>query len=322
MWKNNSITSIFLLILIIFTVPAAFSQEQMTDGVEVSIRFYNKQLYYPGNPIIIKIEINNSSPETFRFKLADNRLFNIDFTVRTLSNRTLRQSDDLIRDRHSDQHVFFREVSIGPGEQFSFFEDLTDYVSIADPGKYIVQAHFYPDLMKTGIRSERMESNRLSLSIRPDTPDVELQTYEDTRQMAQLDKQNLPPDEVVSWTIRARQQSNWDRFFLYLNLESLLKKNAARRRQYLSLSQEEQRRMLSEYKQDLKNERVDGDIVVIPENFEIIKTEYTPEEATVLVEERFKYPTYTEVKEYTYFLRKRDNVWFIYEYDVQNIGTE
>lgn len=322
MWKNSSMKTIFLLVLITFTAASAFAQESGDGAVEVSIRFFDKQLYYPGNQIMIKIEITNNTPETFRFKLADNRLFNIDFTVRTLTNRIIQHSDDLIRDRHSDQHVFFREVSIGPEEQFAFFEDLSEYIAIRDPGKYVVQAHFYPDLLKTGIVTEKMESNRLSLSVRPDKPDVQLQTYEDTAQMAQLDKQHLPPDEVVSWTIRSRQQSNWDKFFLYLNLESLLKKNPSRRRQYLSLSQEEQRRMLFEYKEDLKNKRVDGDIVVIPEEFEIIKTEYTPEEATVLVEERFTYATYTEVKAYTYYLRKRDNVWFIYDYDVQNIGTE
>jgi hypothetical protein len=318
MWKKNSVKLLFLLIVLVVSAPFAAAQH----GVDVSIRLFDKQLYYPGNEIEIKIEITNTNAETFRFNLADNRLFNIDFTVRTLSNRVLPQSADLIRDRHSDQHIFFREVSIGPGEQFSFFEDLTNYVTIDEPGKYIVQAHFYPDLLKTGVPSEKIVSNSLNLSVRPDKPALELQTIEDTYQMARLEKQNLPPDEVVSWTITARQKSNWDGFFLYLNLENLLKKNGSRRRQYLSLSQEEQRRMLAEYKNDLQNELVDGDIVVIPEEFEIIKTVYTPEEATVLVKEWFTYPTYREVKEYTYYLRKRDNIWFIYDYDVQNIGTE
>lgn len=307
-----------LLVLIALSSTGLFGQE----NVDVSIRFFDKKLYYPHDSIMVKIEISNNGAEMYRFELADNRIFNIDFTVRTLSNRMLPQSDDLIRVRNSNQHVFFREVSIGPRERFSFLEDLSNYVEILDPGKYIIQAHFYPKLIKTGIRTPKIESNRLNLSVRPEKPELDLLVIEDTVAMAKLEKQSLPPDEVVAWTINARQQSDWDRFFLYLNLESLLEKNAARRRQYLNLSQEEQRQMLAEYRENLMNETVDGDIVVIPEEFEILKTEYTPEEASVIVEEKFQYPGYKEVKRYTYFLRKRDNVWFIYDYEVQNIGTE
>ncbi len=292
------------------------------EDIDVSIRFYNKKLYYPDDSITIKIEITNNSAKVFRFELADNRIFNIDFNVRTLSNRILPLSDDLINERHSVQHVFFREITIGPSEQFSFFENLNDYIDIKTPGKYIIQAHFYPNLIKTGIETEKIASNSLNLSIRPEERELELQTIEDTAKIERLQKQSLPPDEVVAWIISARQQSNWDKFFLYLNLESLLRKNASRERQYLRLSQEEQRRLLAEYRENLKNQNVDGDIVVIPEDFEIIKTEYTPDEATVLVEEKFQYPGYKEVKRYTYYLRKRDNIWFIYDYDVVNLGTE
>jgi len=140
--------------------------------------------------------------------------------------------------------------------------------------------------------------------------------------LLRLRKVSLPPDEVVAYTLHARQKSQWDSFFLYLDVESLLKNDPARRRRYLQLSQEDQMRMLEDYKQQLMNEQVDGDIIVIPEEFEVIKTEYTPEEATVQVIERFQYPGYVERKRYTYYLKKRDNVWFIYDYSVRNLGTE
>lgn len=318
MWKNMVNKSPLLLFLLFLVSSGAFSQ----DNIDVSIRFFNKQLYYPEDSIIIKIEITNNSADTFRFKLADNRMFNIDFTVRTISNRILSQSDDLIKDRHSDQHIFFREVSIGPGEQYAFFEDLTDYIDVSEPGKYIIQAFFYPDLLKMGMPSHKIGSNSLSMSVRPEERELELLTFENTVELESLQKRKLPPDEVVAWTINARQQSDWKKFFNYIHLESLLKNNPSRERRYLRLSQEEQRRMLAEYKDDLMNATVDGDIVVIPEEYEIIKTEYTPEEATVLVRMKFQYPGYKEVKEYTYYLRKRDNVWTIYDYDVRNLGTE
>jgi hypothetical protein len=279
-------------------------------------------LYYPDSPILIKIEIINNSADTVRFELADNRIFNINFEVRTLSNKMLAQSEKLTIERHSNQQVFFREISLAPMEQFSFYENLRDYVEITAPGAYILEATFYPDLITPGISSTMYRSNRLNLSIRPQEKDLMLPVYEDAVQMARLQKKNLPPDEVVAWTIQSRQQNMWDEFFLYLDIESLLMNDQARERRFLRLSEEEQDRMTSEYRESLKNEEVDGDIVVIPQEFEIIKTEYTPEEATVKVIEKFQYPGYKEVKEYTYFLKKRDNVWFIYDYEVRNLGTE
>ena len=81
-------------------------------------------------------------------------------------------------------------------------------------------------------------------------------------------------------------------------------------------------RLLEEFKKGLTQQVVDQDIVLIPQEFEIVKTEYTSREGSVRVIEKFRYPTYTEVKEYTYSLQKRDGIWYIVDYTVQNLRTE
>lgn len=308
-----------LLVLLSFFPVAVFSQQ---SEIDVNIRFFNKELYYPNSSIMIKVEITNRTASPYHFELADNRIYNISFDVRTLTNEPLPQSQQLIIERSSNQRVFFRNVTIGPAEQFSFHEDLSEYVDITRPGAYVVQVTFYPEINVPGVSPMGVVSNNLSLSIRPSRREMALPTAEDAVEMARLQKVSLPPDEVVSYTLRARQRSQWDNFFLYLDLESLLRNDPARRRRYLQLSQEDRMEMLQDYKEQLRNEQVDGDIIVIPEEFDIIKTEYTPEEATVQVIERFQYPGYVERKHYTYYLRKRDNVWFIYDYSVRNLGTE
>ncbi len=311
--------AVILLVLLTVVPVAAFSQQ---SEIDVNIRFFNKELYYPDSSIMIKVEITNESASPYHFELADNRIYNISFDVRTLTNEPLPQSQQLIIERSSNQRVFFRNVTIGPSEQFSFYEDLSDYVDIIRPGAYVVQATFYPEINVPGVIPLGIVSNNLSLSVRPSMREMTLPTSEDAVQMARLQKVSLPPDEVVSYTLRARQRSQWENFFLYLDVESLLKNDPARRRRFLQLSQEERMEMLNNYKQQLRNEQVDGDIIVIPDEFEVIKTEYTPEEATVQVIERFQYPGYVERKHYTYYLKKRDNVWFIYDYSVRNLGTE
>ncbi|GAB1484365.1 hypothetical protein MASR2M78_31830 [Treponema sp.] len=80
--------------------------------------------------------------------------------------------------------------------------------------------------------------------------------------------------------------------------------------------------MLNRYRADLRSAVVDGDIATIPIEFKVEKTSYGAEEGSVIVEEKFRFGTYTERKRYTYYLRRRDDTWLIYDYSVLNLGTE
>ncbi len=66
---------------------------------------------------------------------------------------------------------------------------------------------------------------------------------------------------------------------------------------------------------------INQEISVIPTSFEVQKTSYDASQATVQVLERFQYPDYTDLKAYTYYLKKSDRYWIIYDYDVKNQGT-
>jgi len=317
-YRSNNLKKILIPFFLLFSVNLLFSTPK---GVEFSIRFFDKKIYFPYSKITIKLEITNNSPDEFRFKLSESRVFNLDFDVRTLTNQKLPCSRQYITQINQNQPVFFRELSLHPGEQYSFFAHLNEYVTITEPGVYIVKALFYPEL-KTRTKTTPVESNLLNLHIRPSVGVREIQWQIDEETGEVLKQQPLPPDEVVRYTIEARQKSQWNKFFLYLDVESLLQKDPARRRRYLLSSEEERMRMLDEFKENLMRQRVEGDILLIPQEFEIIKTEYTPDEGRVQVMQKFAYPDYTEVKRYTYYLQKRDRVWFIYDYEVVNIGTE
>ena len=69
---------------------------------------------------------------------------------------------------------------------------------------------------------------------------------------ALLARQALPPDEVVSWTISARQKSQWERFFLYLDLESLLRKNPEKDRSFRNATEAARRQMVDQFRQQLR----------------------------------------------------------------------
>ena len=314
-----------LMVLLSAIVP--FETEASESGISLNIRFFDRRVYRVSyDPIFIQITIANNSPSTYRFKLADDRVFSLDFDVRTATNRPLEQASQLIRRRTQSQQVFFREIAVEPGESFSFVEDLRNYVNIPDPGSFVVRASIHPELIRTAALpgdDGMLESNRLSLSVRPPTvigPDgIPLEM--DVVTGAVLVRERIPPDQVVEYMITARQRSQWERFFLYLDLETMLARDAVRNRRWIAESEEGRRRMVEQYREELRNNTTDG-ISVIPTDFEIERTQYTSFEGTVTVLQRFAYNNFTELKRYTYYLSMIDNTWTIVDYSVNNLGTE
>ena len=126
------------------------------------------------------------------------------------------------------------------GESFSFVEDLRDYVNLGQSGSFVVRARVYPELYRSPANRTTaavhavpaLESNRLSLTLRPPLipgPDgIPLEM--DVETQAVLVRERLPPDQVVEYMLSARQKSQWEKFFLYLDLESMLARDAYRRR--------------------------------------------------------------------------------------------
>jgi hypothetical protein len=325
--------SIFLaLVLGILSVPA-FGGPEVRD-IGLGIRYFDKRIYYlADDPIQVQITITNNSAGTYRFRLAEDRAFSIDFDVRTMTNLAVNPSPTLVRRRSTNQQVFFREITVESGESFSFMEDLRNYAELTRSGSYVVQVRMYPELYRsaetpislgsTGTAIP-LESNRLSLNIRPPAlpgPDGLPQAL-DMETNANLVREKLPPDQVVQYILTARQKGQWEKFFLYLDLENMVKRDAPRQRQWQAESEEGRQSMVARYRRELMAAVTDGDIATIPMEFTIEQTTYTAEEGTVSVLEKFKTGNYIERKRYTYHLRQKDDVWTIVDYTVLNLGTE
>jgi len=311
-------------LLFLFFTGVSFLHSFDTQGqVEFNIRFFDRRVYFVNSdPILVQITITNNSPFPYRFKLADDRFFSVDFDVRTMTNRQLPQADILTRRRNQNIQVFFREIAIESGESFSFTEDLREYVNFTQPGSFRVNAMIYPELFRSNIATP-IQSNFLNLTLRPpviEGPDG-LPLELDVATGAVLVRQRIPPDEVVSYMITARQQSQWERFFLYLDIETMLQRDPVQRRRYMAENEAGRLRMTAEYRLNLQNAVIDGDIVVIPTTFEILRTVHENDEGRVHVLQRFRMPNFTELREYTYFLERRDNIWMIVDYSVRGMGT-
>jgi hypothetical protein len=187
----------------------------------------------------------------------------------------------------------------------------------------------YPELFRSTAGGNNaaveapLESKRLSLSIWPPLTTVAdgIPLEMDVATGGVLVRERLAPDQVVDYMINARQKSQWEKFYLYLDLEEMLSQDGARQREWLRQSEEGRKRMVDQYRQELKNPSTDG-ISVIPSDYTIEMTQYNNWAGTVTVLEKFKNTNFTEVKRYTYNVRFKDNVWVISGYSVNNLGTE
>ncbi|MDC7227136.1 MAG: hypothetical protein PQJ61_10280 [Spirochaetales bacterium] len=306
-----------LTLVFIFSVIFPVFAEQ----VEVRIRYYDKKIYYTDSPVNVKLEIINNSPDTFRFKSSELRCFNFEFDVKTLTNKQLNHSTEFIMDRSTNQQVFFREMSLAPGETYSIIMELSDFVDISEAGVFVLNTRFYPELY-TNESSAYFVSNNLTLNLRPAASTAEIQDLIDYETGEIIKANPVPPDEVIDYTLSSRQKSQWNKFLLYLDLEGLYLRSPANAERYRRLSQQDRLIEIEKYRNLLLNETVDTDIAMIPLEYDILRTTYTDYEAEVKVVERFQYSGFIEIKEYIYFLHRDNDIWYIYDYNVRNLGTE
>lgn len=317
---------LIISILFIFGQTHFFAQNNIDfSNASINIKYFNKKIFYPGNdkdnPIQVHISIKNNGSETLRFKLADDKAFSFDFNAYTVKNKKLELTPEIVQKRTTNQTVYFREISLEQGEEYSFTENVKDYLVIDEPSVYYLELVFYPELFKSRYLS--INSNRLSLEIRPTPSAISSKIIPVQNESIEiLSPKDIAPDKVVEQTIIARQKSLWDQYFLYMDIESILQKNPGLKKKYNSVSALERSQMIEVLKADLMQSKIENDIVAIPETFQIIRTSYTPTEGFVEVLEWFKYQNFNEKKKYTYKVRQREGIWQIYDYTVVNLGTE
>jgi len=168
----------------------------------------------------------------------------------------------------------------------------------------------------------KIVSNQLTINLRPGDIEedyiVELKSLEDEKR---LFAEKKSPDEVVRYVLDARMKGEWEKFFLYIELEKLIQWNNIFNSRYRKADIERKKEILTEYKEYLKQNSID-EISYLPHGYKIMRTEYTEGKAKVETIVEYKYIDYIEKKYYTYFLFKKGSVWYIESYEVMNLGSK
>ncbi len=313
-------------------IKSGNDNSRQANDIQVMIEIANPKIFYTNDEVYINVKIFNKSSDDKYFKISDDKRFSIDFRMVTMQNKPLEHSTDYITSFHRVQNNFYSTVKLSPGEGYLFKIRLNDYYDLNNPGQYFIRGDYYPDLkvfdneMQTGGNSAKtgettgmmISSNQIALNIRPSEIKENIITEERSMQTEKKEfATKRSPDEVVSYMLKARMNGEWDKFFLYLDLDSLIQTNSNFWKRYQKSDIEKQKVIINEYKEYLKRDRID-DISFLPTRFQIINTEYSDGNGKVYVLADFKYQDYTEKKYYTYFLTKKDNIWYITSYEVYN----
>ena len=338
-----------VLCTLLLIVGVLGEAQPVTPDVQFSLRYYNKEIYTndPDQAILLQVGLRNQGTSPVWFSLPSQPVFQLALTVLP-AGRTglaLAPADKFTENRFNNQPVFFRDVSILPGEEFNYTINLRDFVAVTDSGVYTIQGMFYPSLLPEfqGARGQTLrasmpntdtmpagavddtilKSNVLTLTVRPALPAGSASTLRENLDQATQDylkREALAPDAVVTYLLMARQGQEEPKFFLYLNTEALYKRAPQFRRTFLAAGEEEMHRILTEFQDELW--RREETLAKVPSAFEILTTNYTAREATVTARLKFDAGDYLETREYKYALRKNVGFWEIYDYQVRNLGTE
>lgn len=299
-----------------------------TPQPEVKIRLFNQRVYSDSSNIDIQVELTNTDILPITFKLADSRVHNIQLDVRSLTNDKISECDNCIKEFISSQPVYYSQIRLKPGEQFSFIIKLDDFVEIKESGKYFIKVWFFKEFRSNSVTP--IGSNSIDVEIIPPEPTTETFVTSLPKKSLTLKAQPLYPDEVVKWTIESRikcnqekehqaKQKYWDEYFLYLDLEELYLKSGDNRREYITLSEDARIKKVEEYKSWLKDGIKDKDLLLVPSSYQILKTSFTDNNAVVVVYQEFNNGSFIDRKQYSYFLRRDDSIWNIYDYAIINM---
>ncbi|HBD93542.1 MAG: hypothetical protein A2015_06700 [Spirochaetes bacterium GWF1_31_7] len=319
----NKLTLILTIILFSFSLCAVenHSTEISYNDVAVMIRFSEPKIFKINDSIYIDIEIKNKSNKPSAVLIADDKRYTFDFELVSLQNKPVGYNKDYSNFFNRVQPIFNSMIRLNKDEGFTYRVLLNDYYDIDTSGQYYIRAVFHPALKLSENNVNVMKSNYLTINVRPESiNDRYIVEQKEAEMERMLFAEKKAPDEVIEYMLNARMKSEWEKYFLYIDVSKMILTNSKFKDKYRKADSERQSKIIEEYKEYLKQNTID-EMSYIPILFNIVKTEYSTGEAKVEAILKFKQYDFIEDKYYTYFLNKKDDKWFVTSYTVLNIGA-
>ena len=111
-FDKNEVMKGLAISIALFSFSASVLIGQTNGGLSFTIRYFDKDVYFLGDQIMIESTIGNNSSLPIRLEIASRRVFNLDFVVRSITNIQLSHSRRFTIDRTANEPVFFRTIEL------------------------------------------------------------------------------------------------------------------------------------------------------------------------------------------------------------------
>lgn len=306
-----------------FSEKSYTTPDEEQTRIEVIIKYYNKMIYYVNEPIIVEFQITNRGYDPFLFITSFNKIFTFDFDVLTETNRKVEHSKEYIIQSTQFEPVLSDEITLKRDEVYGVRIDLNRWFDLTDPGEYIIRGIFYPNL-KTGSADDikLYSQNELFLTLNPPFSE-EVKKKKEIEEIKRLKAESLPPYDVVNYMLKALQERDFEKYFLFIKFDKFIMQFQNSRKKYMEARDIDKPAVIEEFKQYLMGKNRLEAIPfseTIPADYDILRTVVEKRNAIVTVIETFKYINLIEKKQYTYYLHLYGDRWLLENYSVVNIS--
>ena len=312
---------LLFFMFLVFVPFMLFSKDY--KGLDFKIKFFNQSIYCVNSNVAIEISFSNASDDLLTLEIGDVNTFSFDFDVTDTTNIKVKRPLEYVQNRAKNIAIPVRTLTLRPNERFSVVVNLNQFVQFDKDGVYFVKGVFFPDISDL---QKSIESNVITLFLKPKmgngVEEFNFSNLSSNHEIQNvLKRENLSPDKVVEYLFSALRLGEKEKFFLYIDIESLIlndrNKSYLYKQEFKSGSDE----MLKEYK-DYLWENSNSDISRVPSKFSIVETTYTDSTGKVVSDVYFDDGHFYVARRYTFFLKKYDYCWIIYDYTVQNTGIK
>ncbi|ASQ29372.1 hypothetical protein CDQ96_03095 [Borrelia miyamotoi] len=312
-----------LLFVISLTVVSFMLFSRDYKGLDFKIKFFNQSIYRVNSNVSIEVSLSNSSDDLLTLEIGDINTFGFDFDVTGTTNIKVKRPLEYVRNRAKNIAIPVRTLTLRPNERFSVVMNLNQFVQFDKDGVYFVKGVFFPDISDP---QKSIESNVITLFLKPKmgngAEEFDFSNLTSNHEIQNvLKRENLSPDKVVEYLFSALRLGNKEKFFLYIDIESLILNDRSKSYLYKQELKSGSNNMLEEYKEYLWNSS-NSDISRVPSKFSIVETTYTDFTGKVVSDVYFDDGHFYVARRYTFFLKKYDYCWIIYDYTVQNTGIK
>ncbi|AFI31412.1 hypothetical protein [Borrelia crocidurae] len=311
-----------LFVIFFMIIPSIFFPRDY-KGLDFKIKFFNQSIYRVNSNVSIEVLLSNSSDDLITLEVGDVNTFGFDFDVTDTTNIKVKRSLEYVKNRSKNIAIPVRTLILRPNERFSVVMSLNQFVQFDKDGVYFVKGVFFPNISDP---QERVESNVITLFLKPKVDNLaeefDFSNLASNREVQNvLKRENLSPDKVIEYLFSALRLGEREKFFLYIDIESLILNDQNKSYLYKQELKSGSNNMIEEYKEYLWNNG-NSYISKVPSKFSIVETSYTDSTGRVVSDVYFEDGHFYVAKRYTFFLKKYDYYWIIYDYTVQNTGIK